>query len=198
MKKMYRIILICMISFILTGCGVSLREINLADLKNDAGDYQYDGLVWTSNVEDVENILNISFNESYLNPGTGHGQIEICQLQDVYAWKQVPASVICEFENAGLNCVTFRFTPSTENVENFWNDITAELISHYGSVEPESQSSNSTIETQQITAQRITYFWEQPGTLHTALSISKVSISGGTPVVNLSVYVIPSEKAEGQ
>lgn len=189
-KKFYSPLIISILLFLFTGCGSSTPTVDLEHLQNEAGDYQYGNITWSSDKAAVEAALGVTFEQTLLDTDQAKSY---ATSAGACSWNGIPAAVTCEFDGAG-NCtvVTFIFSPSADKAENFWTDITSELLSRYGSTDPIILDSNSG--QLQAAIQNTTYLWENSGTMHTALSVSKTSRNNSSPSIYLSIYVIPADR----
>ena len=64
MEKKYVIIVMILMIILQTGCGKKVSEVDLGNLQNANGDYQYKNISWGSAMVDVEKVLGVSFGQA--------------------------------------------------------------------------------------------------------------------------------------
>ena len=178
--------------FLLTGCGRRAPEVNTMLLQNEAGDFQYADIPWGADKDSVAASLGITFDSGTISTSSAS---QTCLAKDACTMMMLPATVYCEFDGSGLYSIRFRISPADADVQTCWATLTTALVAQYGSTEPVCQESSSSDQSiSQISARSEIYLWEHSDTKHTALSLVKTSINGNTPMIELTVYVIPADR----
>ncbi len=190
MKKFVKMLLCGMVVTLLAGCsGDGKYEVDMKQLKNTVGEYQFQELAWDSSTSQVEELLDSTLESM----GTA-GKREAFLAENTFEWTDVEGDFTCEFEQGRLDSVSILFKPEEDGQEQFWKDIRKELFAIYGSVEADVRSSTS--EEMQISTESETYLWEETVERRTAMTVSKLSVNGEFKYIALSVYVIPTEKGQ--
>ncbi len=186
MEKKYVIIVMILMIILQTGCGKKVSEVDLGNLQNANGDYQYKNISWGSAMVDVEKVLGVSFGQA--DHETEQGTTYI--VQGAYAKDGIPAVLTCEFDLAGkCKLVGFRFKPGAESAQAFWESLIKELSSQYGDAAPEIHE--SVVELTQTAIRNEVYLWEKNLTIHTVLSATKISMDDTISGIEVNVYLVP-------
>lgn len=195
LRKVLSITAVMFISllFLFTGCARRIPEVNKMMLQNETGDFQYADISWGTDETSAATALGITFDQGTISTASSH---RLCLATDACTMMMLPATVYCEFDDSGLYSIRFRISPADGDVETCWDTLTAALLTQYGSADPVCQESTSSPDRtgSQIRVQSEFYLWEHSDTVHTALSATKTSINGNTPMIELSVYVIPPDR----
>lgn len=182
-------VIFIVISFFLTGCSIRKPEVNVMQLQNEAGDFQYVNVPWGMDKNSVEAALGITFDQGAVSTSSGTSGSQMYIATDAYTLMGLPTRVICEFDNSGLYSISFCISPADKDVQTCWDTLTDILLTQYGSADPSFLNIDSPIR-----LENEYYRWEQSGTMHTALSTMKTSIDGKTPTIDFRVYVIPPDR----
>lgn len=108
MKKSLKLLILCTLTLILTGCSGWKKEISIDMLQNAAGDFQFGDVEWESSREEVETALDVTLEETV----SVSEAYQIYMIPNVFNLMGLNANLICEFERDKL----FEAYGSTEEV----------------------------------------------------------------------------------
>lgn len=186
MKKIFQLTMITLLTALLAGCGASAhKQVILEKLRGEDEIFQYDNLAWGSSKEQTEKTLGVKLDETI----TSTEEYQAYLAEGSFTWNNVKGDLLCEFDQNGLNTVTFLFQPNEADFEAFWSGLSEKLTSIYGDVEPkvvENAFLSTDLRTEAFT-------WDQEGSPHTVLSLSRYSSNGEQKYINISVYKLPEE-----
>ena len=182
-------VMFIIISFFFTGCSIRKPEVNVMQLQNEAGDFQYANVPWGMDKNSVEAALGITFDQGTISTSSGTSSSQMYIATDAYALMGLPASITCEFDNSGLYSIRFCISPADKDVQTCWDTLTTALLTQYGNTDPSFMNLDSPIRFESEL-----YRWDHSDTMNTALSAMKTSMDGETPTIDLRVYVIPPDR----
>lgn len=177
------------ISFFFTGCSIRKPEVDIMQLQNETGDFQYANVPWGMDKNSVEAALGITFDQGTISTSSGTSSSQMYIATDAYTLMGLPARVTCEFDNSGLYSIRFCISPADKDVQTCWDTMTTALLTQYGNIDPSFLNLDSPIRFESEL-----YRWDHSDTMHTALSAMKTSMDGETPTIDFRVYVIPADR----
>ena len=129
--KRFFISLLC-ITFMLVGCGASKNtQLDLAAMRCDNGEYQYQDILWGSSTENVSKQLGITMDSQSLQYPDGSLEYGI---EGTYQYGDLPVKASFIFYEDQLYEIDFLLYPSASAQETF-DEISSQLMDIYGKQE---------------------------------------------------------------
>ena len=185
MKKKLILCVVCILSFMLTGCGSQEEKLDLKKLCNANGDFQFADVEWGSSKKEVEAALDILLEEKI----TESEEFQAYLLRDWGSLKGQKVNLICEFKKDELSAVSFMICPEEQERDAIWADLSEELCVLYGD-DAETAKYDNEEQKLKIKTESSSYLWERKGGRHTALELMKLKNNSAFKYMQISVYAV--------